>query len=95
VPELVGVLVTPELWALEALAAVGTGLIVFALWPDVAPRAERHPGRQPEHAQWTMHSPTAPLAGCSCPVLLLQGVPVAPAKHYAGCSWAPPGDRRR
>lgn len=86
---------TPELWALEALAAVGLALIAYALWPASAPRAEPHPDHQPAHAEWTMHSPTAPLAGCSCPLVLLQGVPVAPAKHYAGCAWAPPGDRRR
>lgn len=86
---------TPELWALEALLALGTGLIAYALWPESPPRAGRHPGRQPAHAQWTMHSPTAPLAGCSCPVVLLRGVPVPPAKHYAGCARARPGDRLR
>jgi len=86
--------VTPELWALEGVAAVGLALIAYALWPESAPRAEPHPGYRPEHAEWTMHSPTQPLAGCSCPLVLLQGVPVEPVKHYAGCAGAPPGEWR-
>lgn len=86
---------TPELWALCILAAGGTFMIGYALLPD-SPRAERHPGRLPLHAEWTMHSPTDRLTGpsCSCAVLLLDGRLIEPAKHYAGCPKVRPGDRR-
>lgn len=48
---------TPALWALSALAAIGVALVGYALLPDRPVRAPRS-DHQPVHAAWRMDSAT-------------------------------------
>lgn len=92
---------TPELWALEGVIALGAILIAYALWPERQPRAKPHPEHRAQHGapasllggetvrlheQWPVAAAyVRPVVRCECPVLIERGRIAVPLTHYAGC----------